>query len=332
VTAATGRRPAAFALPVLALLAAMLALHLAAFAAAAEEPVIAEYNVDAPSVLTVGDRFGVTIVVEADTGTRVEVAPGGIPADVSLAESVRFSSSDAGGGRTRTSIELVLAPFLLGDYQMPPITLRYRDPTGATGELQTPPARILIQSTLPAGQDLPEPRDLKPQAVLPSPAGAPYELVVLAGAALALALALTFIVIRRLQRPLPAFEAAPPLEALGPEDAARALLDEAGAGYAATGDQHAYYATISRAVRTYLTDRFGFPAFALTTVELQGQMVFRGMDRWQARLVAGLLEQCDSVMYAGYAPAGERADADLTAAYEIVEMSRPREEPEAVAV
>jgi hypothetical protein len=36
-----------------------------------------------------------------------------------------------------------------------------------------------------------------------------------------------------------------------------------------------------------------------------------------------LLEQCDAVLYAGYRPALERADADLTAAYEIVEMSRP---------
>jgi hypothetical protein len=303
-----------------------------ALTAAGEEPVVAEYEVDAPSTLTVGDRFRVKIVVEADTGTRVEVAPGGIPPDVALAESVRFSSSDAGGGRTRTSIELVLAPFLLGDYQMPPITLRYRDPSGDFGELRTPSARILIQSTLPAGPDLPEPRDLKPQAVLPSPSGAPYELIALAGAALALALALTLVVIRRLQSPRPAAVAATRIEPLGPEDAARALLDEAAARFADTGDQHAYYATISRAVRSYLTERFGFPAFALTTVELQGQMVFRGMDRWQARLVAGLLEQCDSVMYAGYAPAGERADADLTAAYEIVEMSRPREEPVEVAV
>jgi hypothetical protein len=33
-------------------------------------------------------------------------------------------------------------------------------------------------------------------------------------------------------------------------------------------------------------------------------------------------------MFAHYRPAGERADADLTAAYEIIEMSRPLPEPE----
>jgi hypothetical protein len=52
-------------------------------------------------------------------------------------------------------------------------------------------------------------------------------------------------------------------------------------------------------------------------------MVRRGMDRWQARVVGGLLDQCDAVVYAHYRPAVERADADLTAAYEIIEMTRP---------
>jgi hypothetical protein len=57
-------------------------------------------------------------------------------------------------------------------------------------------------------------------------------------------------------------------------------------------------------------------------------MLKRGLDRWQVRVASGLLEQCDSVVYARYRPAAERADADLTAAYEIVEMSRPEPEPE----
>jgi hypothetical protein len=57
----------------------------------------------------------------------------------------------------------------------------------------------------------------------------------------------------------------------------------------------------------------------------------RGHDRWQARLVGGLLSQCDAVVYAHYRPAGGRADADLTAAYEIVEMSRPEDDNELAA-
>ena len=99
------------------------------------------------------------------------------------------------------------------------------------------------------------------------------------------------------------------------------MLDKAGAAFAQDADYVAYYSTLANTLREYLTARFGFPAFALTTTEMQDQMVRRGMDRWQARIVGGLLNQCDAVVYARYRPAAERADADLTAAYEIVEMS-----------
>ena len=75
------------------------------------------------------------------------------------------------------------------------------------------------------------------------------------------------------------------------------------------------------------TERYGFHAFALTTTELRNEMNRRGIDRWQSRLIDGLLTQCDAAVYARYVPALERAGHDLTAAFEIVEMSRPQPEP-----
>jgi hypothetical protein len=112
---------------------------------------------------------------------------------------------------------------------------------------------------------------------------------------------------------------------MSPEDSARLVLDKTGAAFGADDDFVAYYRSIGVTVRTYLTERHGFPAFALTTRELESEMLRRGLDRWQVRVAGGLLTQCDSVVYAHYRPAHERADADLTAAYEIVEMSRPAE-------
>ena len=114
-----------------------------------------------------------------------------------------------------------------------------------------------------------------------------------------------------------------------PEDRARVVLDTAGAGFSLGGDYIEYYSSIGVTVRRYLTERYGFPAFALTTRELETEMLRRGLDRWQVRVASGLLEQCDAVVYANYRPAAERADADLTAAYEIVEMSRPPVQEEA---
>jgi hypothetical protein len=171
-------------------------------------------------------------------------------------------------------------------------------------------------------------RDLKPQAEIGSATPA-FVVPVIIGATVGLLLVLGLLV-WRVKRRVPEPELADVFasEEMGPEDSARVLLDGAGAAFAAGQDYVAYYSTIAITVRNYLTDRYGFPAFALTTTELQDRMVGQGMDRWQARLVGGLLSQCDTVVFAHYRPAMERADADLTAAYEIVEMSRPQAEPE----
>ena len=173
-------------------------------------------------------------------------------------------------------------------------------------------------------------RDLKPQAELPEPAAFEAWVPVGVGLGLIAVVVIAFVVLHKRSKPREK-EAEPEKEAgyEVAEDRARGQLDRAGKVFAQDGDYVAYYTTIANTLREYLTARFGFPAFALTTTEMQEQMVRRGMDRWQARIVGGLLNQCDAVVYARYRPATERADHDLTAAYEIIEMSRPGElEPE----
>ena len=116
-----------------------------------------------------------------------------------------------------------------------------------------------------------------------------------------------------------------PVEALA-EGAARGRLDAlAAADPLAHADYDAYYGTLANVVRDYLQQRFGFNARALTTAELQRRMVALGVDRWQARLVSGLLDRCDAAVYAGRRPDPVSADHDLTVAFEIVELSRPQQ-------
>ncbi len=87
---------------------------------------------------------------------------------------------------------------------------------------------------------------------------------------------------------------------------------------------------IAAVVRRYLSERIGFNAHALTTEELERRMTANGVDRWQARLVGGLLERCDAAVYAHRFPDPASADHDLTVAYEIVELSRPGAPPTGV--
>jgi hypothetical protein len=104
-------------------------------------------------------------------------------------------------------------------------------------------------------------------------------------------------------------EEAPPGVAVPDLSYAAALLES---------DPVTAYRTLSSAVRRHLGDQYGFPAIALTARELERRMEAEGVGRWEARLVGGLLENCDAVVYAGYRPASERRRADLTMAEEIV--------------
>lgn len=304
---------------VLAPLVAVIALILAAPPVAAEPRVI-EASLEAPDDLTVGDRFHYVIKIEATKDTEVGVAAGALPAELELTGTPSAKTRSLGGGRVEITLDLEIAAFVPGELVIPPVVIVYREPDGTEGSVETGPQTIFVTSVLPSPGEV-EPRNLKAQAEI----GRASSVMLYTGvlAAVFVALAVVIVLIVRLQRPRPVALPVAAIEELGPEDRARALLAAAGDRFAKDHDYFTYYAAIAVTVRNYLTERYGFPAFALTTRELQAEMGRRGIDRWQARLVDGLLSQCDAAVYASYVPALERADHDLTAAFEIVEMSRP---------
>jgi hypothetical protein len=305
------------------LLAALTALALARPAAA--EPVVTAFVVDS-GPYTVGDQVAVRVTLRVPEGTRVRLAPGAVAPPFELAKTPKVSARRAADGLADITVTVTMAAFATGDLTLAPLRLEYEEPSGARGVVATPPARVLVDSVLPASGEL-RLRDLKPQAELPRAGASPLLLQALGGSLAALGLALltlAAVYARRRARPAPA-----PVVAVAPrslEDGARERLDAA-AGLFRAGDYAAGYARIASTLRAYLSERFAFPAFALTTAELASRMRDRDLDRWQARLVSGLLEQCDAVVYAGYRPAPERAERDITSAYEIVEMSRPAPPP-----
>jgi hypothetical protein len=310
---------------------ALLAALAFAPAASAEDPVIIDMEVELPDRITVGDRITYILTLEGDRGVRFGLVQSSLPAVIDVVEPPVTTIRTIGGGRVRVTVTLILAAFVPGEIEVPPLTLRYFNPDQTEGQLLTEPTSLTVASVLPAEPAIPPPHDLKPQAVIgETEPGWIVPALAATVATLALVLLLIYIRMHALKRQ-PVFTPAPVVrtEEL-PEDRARGVLDTAGASFSLDGNYVEYYSSIGITVRRYLTERYGFPAFALTTRELEAEMLRRGVDRWQVRVASGLLEQCDSVVYARYRPASERADADLTAAYEIVEMSRP--EPEEAPV
>ena len=81
-----------------------------------------------------------------------------------------------------------------------------------------------------------------------------------------------------------------------------------------------YFTGISLTIRTYLDQRFRLDAAASTTAELRRALIERELDPWQARIITGLLEECDSSKWAHYQPDKARAARALTMALEIVDL------------
>ena len=156
-----------------ALSMALLGAALLRGAARADSPVITDFRVDAPDRMTVGDRVRYQVKLEADEGTRVALAPGSLPNELSLVEGPQVSTSDKGGGRIEVDFSATMAVFAIGDIELPPLKLRYRDRTGATGDVLTPVARVVVASLLPQSGQV-SPRDLKPQAEIGSPPTVEY--------------------------------------------------------------------------------------------------------------------------------------------------------------
>lgn len=318
-------RPAAAMLVALALAWVGAALGTPGRAAAQQRtPVRAAATLSTTNAV-LGERVRLIVTVAHPADVLVSVDPPARTPTLQLVEVVPRPNQVLGatGVEVTSRFEYVIAPFTLGETQLPPLLVAWLDADGETGEVRAAPPPLIVAAT--SAPDDTTLRPLKPQLDV---AGAPpawQTPAIAAGVAFAV-LGVAGVLARRLGRRRAEIRTTPtPVEARA-EGAARERLELLAADEPlARADYDAYYGTIANVVRDYLQERFGFNARALTTAELQRRMVALGVDRWQARLVSGLLDRCDAAVYAGRRPDPISADHDLTVAFEIVELSRPQE-------
>ncbi|GMU40544.1 MAG: hypothetical protein AMXMBFR23_14100 [Chloroflexota bacterium] len=278
-----------------------------------------------PSAATVGDRVILEVRVTHPADVLVSVPRPVFPATEVVSQTPPVESPQL-DGTVLTTVTWTLQPFTLRTLDSGPIPVRWLRSDGSGGIVEGAPVALPITPTRALDDE--QLRPLKPQETVP---GAPPALVRPATIGAAVAALLTVAALLAWSR-LRRREAPVPPRVDGPEERARALVDGL-RGLALDSEEafQTYYGTIALAVRSYLGERFRFNAVALTTPELERRMTRHGVDRWQARLVAGLLERCDAAVYARRYPEATSADHDLTVAYEIIELGRPPEVAPAVA-
>lgn len=289
-----------------AAVAAVLTMFISAGSVAAENSVHLSKN-----SARIGEQLVMEIRVSTPADATVELTPGTLSwADVELVgidQITRVPQGDEAGWYIAARV----APFTPGAIRFAPSVSVVRGAEAT--QLELPAVALNVMPTLPADADL----TLSP---LPPPQGvggaeSPLLRPAIAAGVLAgvvLVVLAGWFVVRRIVHRARKPAVAQPVEAVPATlDGAERLLD---------ADPVGAYRLMSSVVKSELARRYGVRATALTSTELRRKLE-EGSDRWEARLVGGLLEECDSVIYAGYRPALERRQADLTMAREIVEVA-----------
>jgi hypothetical protein len=219
---------------------------------------------------------------------------------------------------------IVVTLWAPGDYETPPLMVRYQDRAGELHEIAVPPAHVSVRSVLdPADQ---EKRDLKPQVWLPGSPAWPW---VLGGLALTLfAGALGWAVWRRGgRRALPSTIPSVASDLRPAHAIAHAGLDRIAAlDLPSKGQLKRHYTLIADCLRAYLLNRYGIPAMDLTTAEIVATLRPHHVDARQVELVGELLSEADLVKFARFTPPAAQVHAAVQRARHIVDVTRPATE------
>lgn len=311
-------------MPRLYVLPGLVALVMAALPAmvAAAPPAAGEVTAEASltrGIIRVGDQVGLRVLVTHHHQTLVEFPPLydrlGVPEVLAMRQQPSTRHLD---GTQVSVMEYTITAFALGAHRLPTIAVSYVDPQGERGSATT--TQELTLEVVSVLVNLPDEglRDIKPPLAIPLDPLAyayPASLLVLGVGVLGLSM----LLYRRWRRR--AEGVAAPAAPLHPAEAARQELAQVANLDLLQWDGYpAYYSLISTTVRRYLDARLGLYALGSTTQELRATMEARGLDRWQARVITGLLEECDAAKWAHYHPAEARAQRAITLAFEVIDL------------
>ncbi len=293
-------------------------LFLASLAWAQEAPLTVTSAVD-KSLITIGDLIEYTVTVAHQKGVKVEMP--GLGANLGGFEirDYQVDEPKQEGDRTVSIYRYTISTFLTGDFEIPPLTIRYTIPGSAkSGSLATEKIKIRVESVKPS--EAGDIKDIKPPVDIPLDwkrialwAGAGVGLLAFATAC--------FLWYRRRQQgkgilsvrqapPRPAHEIA--LEALARLEASDLL---------ARGEVKAFYIEVSEIIRRYVEGRYGFIALEMTTEELLEALHRAGVSGEIYDLFRIFLDRCDLVKFAKYEPPTESHPEIVALARQIVERT-----------
>ncbi|MSQ15292.1 MAG: hypothetical protein EXR50_05465 [Dehalococcoidia bacterium] len=268
------------------------------------------------STITVGDQVLLVLTVTYPDGATValpKIIDDIPPFEILSVGQVQTLRKDS---TVVVEAEYQVTSFIVGELGLPPIKISYVEPSGARGEAISSGLPVKVVSVLGSGDEAGI-KDVKPPISI-SGDPIPYrQLATDIVGVLVLAFAVAMIAKRLSKRVTPV---ASGVMETSPEERARQELGRIEVLHLNNGaaSYTAFYSSIAECVRRYLAEKYGPWTLGCTTKELRDKMENSGLERWQARVVYGLLDECDSVRWARYNPAKARAERAIELAYEIV--------------
>ncbi len=214
--------------------------------------------------------------------------------------------------------------FALGEFQVPPIPVRYRLADGTTGEAASAPLALKVVSLLPKDAAEQKLADIRSPASVG--VGAPFWIAL--GLAVLLLGALAFWLIRRRRRA--AQPSAPSVPAEPPDvEALRALDTLAAEGLPGRGELRPFYIRLTAIAKRYLERRLGAPVLEMTSAETLAFLRAHPHAGELLSVVRDLAEAADRIKFAKGQGLGPEADRHLASVRALVPALEAKLKPPA---
>jgi len=275
------------------------------------------------STITIGELVKYSITVTRDESVQVEMP--GLAANLGGFEIRDYQVHEPKkiNGQIVEQFDYVISTFDVGEFEIPPLTIRYKTAGDTTTrELKTETIKLIVQSLKPNPEG--DIKDIKPPLEIPRDL---RRWIILAGIVLLLltAAAVAAYIIRKKLRG----EALIPKKVTPPRPAQEVALEELEAltksGLLEAGAVKEFYIRLSEIIRRYIEGRWRIIAMEMTTGEVVEDLRQAEVPDEVVGMVEEFLESCDLVKFAKYLPTDEENRKAVEQAYDLVRRTKPVE-------
>lgn len=282
----------------------------------AQERISIESTVDKQSV-TIGDIIRYSVKISADSSLIVDSLVVGTNLGMFEVKDYTPRTTEISNGMKVSTESFDITTFTTGDYQIPPITVKYSTATGELKSVTTDAIAIKVNSLL-TGE---EGEDIKP---LRGPKEFESRIpiwMIAAAIAIVVGILVFWYLYRRASKPIDLGKEL--VDERLPWEIALAELDALrGSDLVARGEYKAYYLRLSEIFRAYLERRYGISALERTTIEIITEFHGLALDKQEEEVIHRFLEECDLVKFAKYDPTNDDIDRHFRVAREFVLQTR----------